>query len=90
MPDDELDALYDHLTAEDRKAMDDARAELAGMTAEDIAALVQHIVLTLPGEAPYTCKYCGAPSRVDPADQYPPADVCHEVDHGYGGCGALD
>jgi hypothetical protein len=31
---------------------------------------------------PFTCKFCGAPSWVDPADQEPPADYCHESDHG--------
>lgn len=29
----------------------------------------------------YRCLYCGAPSRVDPADQRPPPDYCHEGDH---------
>lgn len=33
-------------------------------------------------EAPFTCKYCGAPSWVDPSDQSPPPDYCHESDHG--------
>lgn len=33
-------------------------------------------------QAPYICKYCGAPSWVDPSDQMPPADYCHESDHG--------
>lgn len=30
----------------------------------------------------HTCKYCGAPSYVDPSDQCPPPDYCHESDHG--------
>ena len=29
----------------------------------------------------YRCKYCGAPSEVDPADQLPPPDYCYESDH---------
>lgn len=33
-------------------------------------------------EAPFTCKYCGMPSWIDPAYQSPPADYCHESDHG--------
>ena len=33
-------------------------------------------------EAPYTCKYCGMPSWIDPSDQSPPPDYCHEIDHG--------
>ena len=33
-------------------------------------------------EAPFTCKYCGSPSWIDPADQSPPPDYCHEIDHG--------
>jgi hypothetical protein len=32
--------------------------------------------------APFTCKFCGAPSWVDPADQAPPPDYCHESSHG--------
>ena len=31
---------------------------------------------------PYRCIYCGAPSWVDPSDQCPPPDYCHESDHG--------
>lgn len=30
----------------------------------------------------HVCKYCGAPSYVDPSDQVPPADACHSSDHG--------
>ena len=33
-------------------------------------------------EAPFTCKYCGMPSWIDPFDQSPPPDYCHEIDHG--------
>ncbi len=33
-------------------------------------------------EAPFTCKYCGMPSWIDPSDQSPPPDYCHEIDHG--------
>ena len=33
-------------------------------------------------EAPFTCKYCGLPSWIDPTDQSPPPDYCHEIDHG--------
>jgi len=31
---------------------------------------------------PYTCKFCGAPSWIDPSEQSPPPDYCHESDHG--------
>ena len=31
-------------------------------------------------QAPFTCKYCGRPSWIDPSDQSPPPDYCH--DHG--------
>lgn len=31
--------------------------------------------------APYRCKYCGAPSWRDPAEQVPPVDYCHFGDH---------
>lgn len=34
----------------------------------------------LPPE--HKCKYCGVPSHVDPSDQVPPPDYCHESDHG--------
>ena len=33
-------------------------------------------------QAPFTCKYCGMPSWIDPSDQSPPPDYCHEIDHG--------
>lgn len=33
-------------------------------------------------EAPYTCQYCGRPSWLEPNDQTPPPDYCHESDHG--------
>lgn len=31
---------------------------------------------------PHTCKFCGAPSWLDPSEQDPPPDYCHESDHG--------
>lgn len=31
---------------------------------------------------PFICKFCGLPSYIDPADQSPPPDYCHESDHG--------
>lgn len=31
---------------------------------------------------PYTCKFCGQPSLIEPRDQVPPPDYCHESDHG--------
>lgn len=33
-------------------------------------------------EAPFTCKYCGLQSWIDPSDQSHPPDYCHEIDHG--------
>lgn len=30
---------------------------------------------------PYTCKFCGAPSQLEPIDQTPPPDYCHPSDH---------
>jgi len=35
-----------------------------------------------PVLAPFTCKFCGAPSWFEPIDQVPPPDYCHESDHG--------
>jgi hypothetical protein len=32
----------------------------------------------------FICKYCGADSFIDPTDQTPPPDYCHESDHGNG------
>jgi hypothetical protein len=32
--------------------------------------------------APHRCQFCGSPSWVDPSDQSPPPDYCHESDHG--------
>lgn len=31
---------------------------------------------------PYRCVYCGAPSWLEPSEQSPPQDYCHESDHG--------
>ena len=31
---------------------------------------------------PFRCLFCGHPSWVDPSDQSPPPDYCHESDHG--------
>lgn len=31
---------------------------------------------------PFTCKYCGSPSWIEPSDQSLPPDYCHESDHG--------
>ena len=31
---------------------------------------------------PFHCIFCGMPSWVDPSDQSPPPDYCHESDHG--------
>lgn len=31
---------------------------------------------------PFKCVFCGAPSWIDPSDQLPPPDYCHESDHG--------
>jgi hypothetical protein len=45
---------------------------------------------------PFTCRFCGAPSWVDPSDQTMPPDYCHPSDHGEqpddtcGGCGNAD
>lgn len=33
-------------------------------------------------KAPYVCKFCGFPSWIEPSDQTPPPDYCHESDHG--------
>ena len=33
-------------------------------------------------ENSFICKFCGAPSYIDPYDQVPPPDYCHESDHG--------
>lgn len=33
-------------------------------------------------EPPYRCRFCGAPSWLDPSDQTPPPDYCHPEDHG--------
>lgn len=33
-------------------------------------------------EPPFKCRFCGAPSWIEPFDQVPPPDYCHESDHG--------
>lgn len=42
---------------------------------------VQNFMKIGEREAPFTCKHCGMPSRIDPSDQSPPPDYCHEIDH---------
>ena len=37
----------------------------------------------VPKEPPFTCKFCGTPSWIDPMYQEAPIDYCHESDHGY-------
>ena len=37
-------------------------------------------------EPEFTCKYCGRPSYLEPIDQSPPPDYCHESDHGIADC----
>lgn len=32
--------------------------------------------------APHRCTFCAAPSWIDPSDQMPPPDYCHQSDHG--------
>lgn len=32
--------------------------------------------------APYSCRFCGAPSWREPNDQTLPPDYCHPEDHG--------
>jgi hypothetical protein len=32
--------------------------------------------------APHSCKFCGAPSWLEPDEQTAPPDYCHEADHG--------
>lgn len=29
----------------------------------------------------YTCQYCGADSELEPSEQLPPRDYCHQGDH---------
>lgn len=33
-------------------------------------------------EKPFDCLFCGSSTWVDPSDQSPPADYCHDDDHG--------
>lgn len=30
----------------------------------------------------YKCKFCGSDTLIDPVDQIPPKNYCHESDHG--------
>lgn len=37
---------------------------------------------TFPGtRGTYVCRYCGAPTEVEPYDQEAPIDYCHPEDH---------
>ena len=51
-------------------------------TQYDIDDLRVQLLRILPVQIPYECVYCGRPSWVDPTDQRPPPDYCHESDHG--------
>ena len=50
--------------------------------AECLATEVQLLEFMKAEGPPFRCLFCGAPSWVDPSDQYPPPDYCHESDHG--------
>lgn len=50
------------------------------LTDEEAAAIADFLEDMRKREAPYTCKYCGLPSWIDPSEQCPPSDYCH--DHG--------
>lgn len=53
----------------------------------EYVAKVRAAIAKATGEvqAPYTCRYCGRPSWLEPIDQSPPPDYCHDSDHGTGG-----
>lgn len=53
----------------------------------EYVAKVRAAIAKATGEvqAPYTCRYCGRPSWLEPIDQAPPPDYCHDSDHGTGG-----
>jgi len=52
-----------------------------GWVADTLGETAVGIALRVPAP-PFTCRFCGAPSWFDPADQSLPADYCHESDHG--------
>ena len=52
------------------------------MNASIPGTISYEVKMEMQGKPPFICKFCGAPSWVDPADQSPPADYCHESDHG--------
>lgn len=42
----------------------------------------EHNMSKIQSKPLYTCQFCGGLSYVDPSDQSPPPDYCHESDHG--------
>lgn len=48
----------------------------------EVRRLVKRSMDTSNEEPPFTCKYCGLPSWIDPSDQSPSPDYCHKIDHG--------
>lgn len=54
-----------------------------GMTLQAVRKLTTPTTPAVLDTAPkYRCVYCGAPSHNHPADQTPPADYCHDYEHG--------
>lgn len=75
------------LATVDQQIIDLARAHgIAAPSTVSILAFA-HAVRSIAARptiktAPYRCKYCGAPSWIDPSDQVRPPAYCHESDHG--------
>lgn len=57
-------------------------AKMAGYDSieEMTEAAKAHIAATR--DAPYLCRFCGAPSWIPPSEQTAPPDYCHPSDHG--------
>lgn len=58
----------------------DSDREEERLLAEEDAAFDDHREQTT--DETFPCKHCGSPSKIAPEDQSPPADYCHEADHG--------
>ena len=43
---------------------------------------IDNLIAEAADKAPFTCRYCGSSSWLDPVDQTAPPDYCHESDHG--------
>ena len=66
----------------DIEAFKAQQQRIAAANAKRPGTIAYEVTQLLAGKPPFICKFCGAPSWIDPSDQWAPPDYCHEADHG--------